>query len=212
MDKSLVIICAHIDDEVYGMGSSIKKLSTTHDIHVLYVCNSPERLDDLSKCTEELGINTYEVLDYQPQTINECNVGGIAEKIREFILKHNPDGVFTHTQYDISVDHRIVHEATMVACRPIGDLCVDIYTFETCGSSNWVNNTNGHFKPNMYVALNSDEVRCKIKLIKQLYTTQRKEYPHPRSPEAILVNMRNRGIECQEQNAEAFEIILKKFY
>ena len=46
--------------------------------------------------------------------------------------------VFTHHSGDLNIDHRIVHQAVVTACRPMPSLCVKkLHSFEIPSSTEW---------------------------------------------------------------------------
>ena len=127
-----------------------------------------------------------------------------------FIEKYQPDTVFTHHHGDLNIDHRIVCEAVLTACRPVGNYTVErIYAFETPSSTEW-NYTYGEpFIPSVYFDV-SETLEAKIKGM-ECYKSESARYPHPRSPEALRALAAVRGSNVGFDGAEAF-MVLREVY
>ncbi|MFC5407215.1 PIG-L deacetylase family protein [Cohnella soli] len=108
IEKALVI-CAHPDDEVLGLGGTIKKMTNAGvEVNVLMFANGNEGYTDLKDkehiveirrkereaVKDILGIHTYEAYDYGDYAIpaNETTYKMCLQAIR----KYKPDIVFTH--------------------------------------------------------------------------------------------------------------------
>jgi LmbE family N-acetylglucosaminyl deacetylase len=65
------------------------------------------------------------------------------------------------------------------------------------------------FSPNYYVDI-SPFLERKIEAM-ELYETERREWPHPRSPEAVNVMAKKRGMEVNLNAAEAFMILRQRW-
>lgn len=84
--------------------------------------------------------------------------------------------LFTHTQYDINIDHRACYFATLTATRPIQNQCVkEVILFEVPSSTEWY--FPSQFSPNIFIDISS-EISTKIKVLK-FYKNEIKDFPHP---------------------------------
>ena len=70
-----------------------------------------------------------------------------------YIDLHKPNVVYTHHSGDLNIDHQIVHESVMTACRPTPGNCVKtLLSFEVASSTEWQSPFSASpFQPNWYV-------------------------------------------------------------
>lgn len=192
-DKKIAIIVAHPDDEVYGMGGTIARLcDNNNEVNILYVTNGMtscgfSRYDVIYKVKKILNFNDFELLHLSDQKLDSLNQMEINDLISRYIYKINPDIVYTHAIEDLNIDHRIIHNSTMVSCRPQRGCSVkELYTF--CNSS-WDFNEFGSFNSNTFIDI--DKYIYKKTEAMKVYESEIKKYPHPMS----LTNISNRHIE-----------------
>jgi LmbE family N-acetylglucosaminyl deacetylase len=108
---------------------------------------------------------------------------------------------------DIHKDHRITYEAALVAGRPINNSPVkQILAYETLSETEWAppfgddafiptifENIEGHLEKKL------EAFRC--------FSTQIKEFPHPRSLKTIEILSNLRGATVGLSNVESFMLI-----
>ena len=129
----------------------------------------------------------------------------ITKIIEKEIDKFKPDRVYTHHYNDLNVDHRIVYNATLTACRPINFKVKELYSFEVLSSTEW--NYPIRFQPNIFVNI-SKQLEKKLKAM-SMYKNEIRKFPHPRSLENMK-NVASRWGSIMGSNyAEAFELIRK---
>ncbi len=106
----------------------------------------------------------------------------------------------------MNIDHRRTCEAVLTACRPVGQYNVQrIYAFETASSTEWNYDYTDPFRPNVYFDITGC-VEAKIKGM-ACYRSESREYPHPRSSEALRALARYRGSNVGFEAAEAFMLL-----
>jgi len=129
--------------------------------------------------------------------------------IEGYVNHLKPDIIYTHHYGDLNIDHRRTFEAVLTACRPVGEYSVrEIYTFETPSSTEWnFNGKNNVFYPNVFVDI-EDTIDDKLKAM-ACYQTELREYPHPRSLEALKIIASRWGTVVGKKYVEAFELIRK---
>ena len=205
-----MVIAAHPDDEVLGMGGTIKKLSKKNNIHLCIVSDGAAAVSDKKKLIELrkeaclksgklLGITSFEFLmlpDMKLDHIPQLEINLLLEKL---IKEYNPTSVYTTPYSDFHKDHQKIHECTLVATRPASSSVKHVLSYEIPGT---VKTT---YVPNIYEDI-SKELKFKIDAFK-FYKTEIKKFPHPRSIESIKNLATHRGIESGLQNAEAFRLI-----
>ena len=208
---NILVIAAHPDDEVLGMGATIQKLNKeNHKIHLCVVSEGATAQYKESKMVEvrkkscikagkSLGISTFDFLGFPDMKLDSIPHLKINIKLEKIIQKYKPQIVYTTPSNDLNKDHQIVFESTLVATRPISSGVKEILAYELPGI------TKTPFFPNRYVKIDN-EILDKIKAFK-MYKSEIQDFPHPRSIKAIENLSIQRGIESGLKNAEAFQII-----
>ena len=207
---NILVIAPHPDDEVLGMGGTIKKLSKKNKIILCVVSEGATaqykdkkmikvRRDSCKKTAKILGISQIQFLDYPDMRLNLSHLD-INKKLEEIIEKYKPEIVYTAPKNDLNLDHQVVFNSTLVACRPKSGV-KQILCYEIQG------NTKVPFVPNVFENIEK-EFSYKIKGFK-MYKSEIEEFPNPRSIIAIENLAILRGIESGFKKAEAFELIKK---
>ena len=204
----ILVIAPHPDDEVLGMGGTIKKLSKKNKIILCVVSEGATaqykdkkmikvRRDSCKKTAKILGISQTIFLDYPDMRLNLSHLD-INKKLEEIVEKYRPEIVYTAPKNDLNLDHQMVFNSTLVACRPKSGvkqiLCYEIQE-----------NTKVPFVPNVFENIEK-EFSYKIKGFK-MYKSEIEEFPNPRSITAIENLAIQRGVESGTKKAEAFELI-----
>ena len=219
---NVLVVAAHPDDEVLGMGGTIAKLHDEgHKITLLIVTDGSsaqyrgnehlakiieEKKKETKKSADILGIDNIiygELPDMRLDATEHIDVNNVIEKTVEQI---DPDVVFTHFYADVNVDHQMVYRSVLVACRPLpGRRLKGLLLFNTPSSTEWApQQTNSVFCPNYYVDISSTSKRKYTAM--QQYAAEIREYPHPRSIEYLKVNDAATGLKVGLEKAEAFMI------
>lgn len=114
-----------------------------------------------------------------------------------------PSIVYTHSASDINRDHRLVHEASLVACRPYSAPFVEaLYAYFAPSATEWGITP---FEPNHFVDI-SDLMETKIGAL-NAYGSEVRQAPHPRSPEALRAIFGSFGTMVGCRYAEAFRLV-----
>lgn len=222
MKKALIVV-AHPDDEVLGMGGTIAKLTEKGiETHLLIVTDgsSSQYRDaaDVNSIIEKkkgetrescaiLGIRsvTYgDLPDMKLDTVPHVEINAVIEGA---IRSIRPDVVFTHFYGDVNLDHQLVFRSVMVACRPLSGQCVrSVYCFENPSSTEWnAVSPQTVFVPNYFVNIGG-QLETKLRAL-SCYRTELREYPHPRSLEHVKKVNEAEGIKLGLPAAERFLLI-----
>jgi len=209
---NVLVIAAHPDDEVIGMGGTIKKfVKKNHEIHLCVVSEgataqySDKKMIQIREkaCRDSgkiLGISSFDFLGYPDMKLDTIPHLDINQKLEKIIKKFKPNLVFT-TPDDLNRDHQLVHESTLVATRPASSSVKEVLCYELPGI------VKNPFTPTVYenIAL---ELSYKIKAFK-CYKSEIEKFPHSRSIESIENLAIQRGIESGLKRAEAFQLLRK---
>ena len=210
MSERVLVIAAHPDDEVLGCGGTMARhIADGDEVHVLFVADGetsrgmkalPNRNFMALAASKVLGTRPPQFLDFSDQRLDQLGLLDIVKLIEVHVFMVKPTIVYTHHAGDLNLDHRIVHQAVMTACRPLPGSSVDaIYAFEVLSSTEW----GTGFAPNHFVDINGSAFLDKMAALK-CYASEIREHPHPRSFETVHRLEKLRGAACGVDRAEAF--------
>ena len=220
MSKSILILVAHPDDEVLGCGGTISKMADNGSVvHVAFFAdgvfsrcgNQIAQTQDLKirrskaqKACDILGVKSVIFGDFPDNRMDTIALLDIAKVVESLIAEHQPDTVFTHHAGDVNIDHRRMHEAVVIACRPQSEHSVKtLLCFEVPSSTEWqLPGSAPPFMPNWFVDISRTFDR-KLSAL-QAYASELRDWPHPRSMQGIEHLAHWRGATVGVDAAEAF--------
>lgn len=220
-NKNILIIAAHPDDEVLGVGGTIPLLKEKgYRIITLIVTDGSStqyKRDDviLSKKMKEaeaansiLHVDELIHWNYPDMRLDTIEHHELNNAFEDVIASKSISTVFVHNETDINLDHELVYKALMVAARPHPEQIVKrIFSYFVCSSTEWGGrNQNQVFVPNTFIDINST-IDIKLKAM-EAYQSELRSFPHPRSIEAIRKRASVHGIEVGMTFAEPFKLIL----
>jgi LmbE family N-acetylglucosaminyl deacetylase len=220
-----LVLAAHPDDEVLGCGASMAKwCKNGHDVNVIILAEGATSRDEkrdrkssnkelslleqsAQKAGKILGVLSVELLDYPDNRMDSVDLLDVVKTIEKHVAKLTPDVIITHHSGDLNVDHQIIHQAVMAACRPQpGHSVKRILVFEVPSATEWQSPTVGNsFVPNWFEDI-SKTLDLKIKALK-VYESEMRKWPHARSLKAVEHLARWRGATIGTEAAEAFMLI-----
>ena len=122
------------------------------------------------------------------------------------IARVRPTLVLTHHHGDVNVDHRVTHEAVLAATRPVpGGTVATVLAFEVPSSTEWGFSAATAFSPTVFVDV-ADTLQDKLDALSE-YGSEMREFPHPRSAEAVRALATWRGATAGVAAAEAFQVV-----
>lgn len=225
--KRIMLVVAHPDDEVLGLGATMNSLIKDSEVstHVVILgegITSRSDVRDTKKWDSQLethkrniysaqkaigyhAVSTYDFPDNRFDTVALLDLIKVIEKEKE---KFKPDIIFTHHGGDLNIDHQLTFNAVMTACRPMEQERVkSIITFETPSGTEWRASTDPrHFIPNLHMEISEKNLQAKIKAM-ECYQFEKRKYPHPRSPEALKIQAQRWGVVVGKKYAEAFVLV-----
>lgn len=218
----VLIVAAHPDDEVLGCGGFAAKLSAegaevyslllSKGVASRHEASQAEKVKQEIKRMEEcvaaaakvLGFKESYTLDLPDNQFDSLPNLAIVKEIEKIKRLVKPSIVLTHHRNDLNVDHRVAYNAVLTACRPLSDETVkELYSFETLSSTEW--NYPNVFSPTVYVGISGQIARKKEAL--QKYASEVRDWPHPRSLEAVDCLAKYRGCQVGLEYAEVYELI-----
>lgn len=213
----VLAVAAHPDDELLGVGATLARHADDGDEVVCVVASegASTRYDDaaadeLQACgraaAKIIGAKEIRFLGLPDQRLDAQPVLTVIQAIERVVDEVQPDVVYTHHWGDVNRDHRVISEAIMVACRPIGTRFPrSVYLFETPSSTEWSWPDPGSaFVANHFVEVTSTLERKLAAMA--CYTSEVRPSPHPRSLEALRSRASYWGQVITRPYAEAFVV------
>jgi LmbE family N-acetylglucosaminyl deacetylase len=211
----ILVIAAHPDDELLGLGGTLARhvadgdevtaVIVSEGASARYATGAEDLLRSSGRAAAAvLGLRDLRFLGLPDQRLDAGPIIDVIQPIERVVDDVRPDVVYTHHWGDINRDHRIVNEAVLVACRPVGaDYPRSLLFFETPSSTEWSStDPSCQFTPNVFVDIGAT-IEKKLEAM-ACYTSELRPAPHPRSLEALRSRAEYWGQIVGRAYAEAF--------
>lgn len=221
--KKILIVAAHPDDEILGVGGSIplfKKNGARVDVVIItdgsstQYAGNVEVLESKHKEAEKaagiLGVDKIYQWSFPDMRLDTVPHVDINKALESHISEGQYDCVFCQEPGDINMDHRKVYDSVSVAVRPHPYQSVRKFlSYYVNSSSEWGGIMQGAaFSPNVFVDI-SESLQLKLNSMAE-YQTELRDYPHPRSLRALENTAAYFGNMTGYPYAEAFRLIFSR--
>ena len=174
--KTVLALGAHPDDLELGCGATLAKLSANGvAVHAVVFSDGMlggpaeyDRTAETRSALESLGVASVTQHDFTDTRLHEV-LNELIDCIEVHVRTIAPDRVYTMFHLDRHQDHRTVHEASVVACRQVGQ----ILGYET--PSSYPNFMPTVFEPiDEYVETKIEALKLHVSQGERLYMQQEK--------------------------------------
>jgi LmbE family N-acetylglucosaminyl deacetylase len=228
MGKRVLIVAAHPDDEVLGVGgTALKHAENGDEVSVCIMTYGLAFPGDpfikqlkknwIYKVSKILNTEIISLPDLPTMELNTLPPTVINQPIEDAINKCKPEIVYTHHRGDVNADHQATFQAVLVAARPTATTSVKrMLAFQTVTSTEWGDPfVATAFIPNYYVNITGDKNKGEDYYIDQkitafeTYITEKRKYEdiNPRNPKYLKTIADNWGYAVGVRYAEAFELV-----
>lgn len=218
MPRRVLVVAAHPDDEILGMGGTIARHARAGDeVTVLWVTDGsstqytgrPEVVElkygEAEAALRVLGARDWirgGLPDMRLDTVPHVEVNRVVERAVE---QTGAETVYC-VHPDVNRDHRAVFESTAVAARPRpGSPVRRFLTYATLSGIEWTPAPETTFVPTWFVDI-GDSLDAKLEAF-SCYGTEKRDWPHPRSGRAIRAWAESWGAAVGTAAAEPFLLI-----
>ena len=217
-------VAAHPDDEILGCGGTMARLAREgHEVRAAILAEGlssryahredadPGQLQHLhaqaQQAAGKVGARESVLCKLPDNRLDTVPLLEVVKLVEELVARFQPEVIYTHHPGDLNVDHGVVHRAVLTATRPVAGQCVsEIYAFEVPSSTEWAfQRLEPSFRPSVFVDI-TETLETKIEAM-ACYDTETREFPHPRSPEALRAIATRWGSVVGLPAVEAFELI-----
>jgi LmbE family N-acetylglucosaminyl deacetylase len=154
-----------------------------------------------------LGAKQVNVAGFPDQRLDTLPLLDITQAIEREIARVQPAMVFTQHGGDLNMDHVITFRATLTATRSMaGGVVRQVYSYEIPSSTDWAfGQFEPRFQPSVFFDITA-HLDAKIAAM-QVYESETRVFPHPRSPEALRAIAARWGSAAGLLAAEAFHCV-----
>ena len=214
----VLVLAAHPDDEVLGMGGTIAVHADRGDeVRIVVVTDGSStqypgdaeirarKEDEALRAAAELGVTDYVHLDLPDMRLDTIPHVEVNRVVEEHVRDFTPARVYT-PHPDVNRDHRVLFDSVAVATRPTpGQPVRRLFTYAPTSSTEWTPPSLNWFVPNWFVDV-TDTLDRKLASFAH-YRTEARDYPHPRSERAIRAAAEFYGASCGCVAAEPFVLV-----
>ncbi|RZL15619.1 MAG: PIG-L family deacetylase, partial [Hymenobacter sp.] len=156
-NQRILVVVAHPDDELLGLGASIHRLVNRHGCEARAVIlgeglTSRSATRDqarwagdlgthranIGRATAAIGYASTGIYDFADNRFDSVDLLDIIKVVEQEKQVFQPNLIFTHHGGDTNIDHRRTFEAVVTACRPLpGEPTRTILACETPSSTEW---------------------------------------------------------------------------
>ena len=219
MNKNIIVVAVHPDDETLGCGGTILKHKKEGDkIFWLIITNiNNERLWSKKRIRErqkeiELVSKKYSFtkvikLNYHTTRLDELSLADITKRISDIFRDIHPEIIYLNNRSDIHSDHKVSFNAILSASKSFNHPYIKrILMYETVSETEFAPALQENaFVPNYFVDI-SHYLINKIEIMK-IFKSEIKDHPYPRSERNLLALATFRGAQSGVEYAEAFMIL-----
>lgn len=218
---NVLVVAAHPDDEVLGCGGTIARLAAGGaSVSVFILANGLTSRADFDPVRDAAKLAVHHERARSAGALlgaREVNFGGfpdqkldtvplleVTQAIEREIARVQPETVFTQHGGDLNQDHVITFRASLTATRPMaGGGVKRVYSYEIPSSTEWAfAQFEPRFSPQVFFDI-APHLETKIAAM-QIYESEARAFPHPRSPEALRAGAQRWGSTVGLLAAEAF--------
>jgi LmbE family N-acetylglucosaminyl deacetylase len=220
----VLIVAAHPDDEILGCGGTMTRLAREgHEVFIAILAEGmssryvhrgeadPQQMKRLyahaQQAADRVGAKGLILCKLPDNRLDTVPLLDVVKTVEDLVARFCPEVIYTHHPGDLNIDHGVVHRAVLTATRPMSSQCVrDVYAFEVPSSTEWAfQRLEPFFRPNVFVDI-TDSLETKIAAL-SCYDTETRQFPHPRSAEALRAIATRWGSVVGLPAVEAFELI-----
>lgn len=217
---NVLALCAHPDDECLGCAGTLAKHSRAGDSVLVVVVGEGATsragstdadvvaLRHAAARAAEIISTSISFLGLPDNRLDAMPFLDLVQTIERYLADSPrptlPDVLYTHSLYDLNIDHRLVAQAALTVFRPVSiSQPMRILSFPSLSSTHWLPGTQ--FNPNVFVSIEST-LETKLKAL-ACYESEMRPFPHARSIETARAMATYYGGLVGRHAVEPFELL-----
>lgn len=220
---TILALSVHPDDETFGCGGTLLKHAAHGDVlHWLILTAVSEaigydkafvekRAEQINKVSSAYGFKSVHQLALPAARVHTVDFVEIVRRIQEVLSIVKPETVYTVNRSDVHSDHQIAAKAFFSAAKVFRAPFLKKVLMYECLSETEAAPPfpSDAFLPNVYSDIGAFLAK-KLEIV-QIYASEIKPSPFPRSIEAVTAQARFRGAAACTESAEAFCLVREIF-
>ena len=216
-----IVIAPHPDDEVLGVGGTLlrRKLEGAKVAWLVVTGISVEsgwseekviqRANEIKRVKEFFDFDEVFTLNFPTTQLDRIPMSDLVAGISAAFRSFTPEEVFVPHPCDVHTDHRMVFNAAASCTKWFRYPSVKrVLAYETLSETDFSLGTCLGFRPNVFVNI-EPFLNEKLRAI-EIYESELRAFPFPRSHEAIRALATLRGATSGFKAAEAFELLRER--
>lgn len=210
----ILVFAPHPDDEIIGIGGTIlRHIKTGDEVGLMILTKAHEPYwskEIIAKKTEEvhavskfMGIKRLFWEDFKTGSLNSVPSIELLNKIETVVADFEPDIIYAPPKGDVHIDHDIVGILSLSVSKRFRSV-IKLFFYEepqnTAGNS-----SPFYFVPNYFVDVTAF-IDKKMEAL-DMYQTEKKDFPHPRSSKALKLAAAERGRTIGVEFAESLMLV-----
>lgn len=221
MNKEIVIMTPHPDDETLGCGGTIlKHLSEGDEVYwIIFTAMTSQtfsekaikkRKEEINSVSELYRFAKVINLEYEAAKLDEVKYYDLIGQVGELFRSIQPNILYVPYRNDIHSDHKVVFDVSIACTKWFRYPSIEkVLVYETLSETDFTMNPDVlGFRPNVFVNI-TDFIDKKIEIMK-VYNSEIAPHPFPRSEESIRALATLRGSAAGVSAAEAFMLLKER--
>lgn len=213
-----LVVAPHPDDEVLGAGGTLLRRKAEGGSLAWLIVTSvsaefgwsheevSRRRDEITQIKKIFGFEKVYELGFPTTQLDRVPVNKLVSAVSNAISDFSPDEIFVPHPADIHSDHRTTFDVVASCTKWFRSGSVKrILAYETLSETEFGLDPIKRFQPNFFVNI-ENYLEDKISAM-NVYASEVREFPFPRSDEALSALATLRGANSGFKAAEAFELL-----
>ena len=218
MNKRLLVIAPHPDDEVLGVGGTILRAKAEgHSVAWVIVTEISEkagwsakkvteRSNEIEAVNKIMGFDKVYKLGFPTMALDQISIASIVTELSHVVSSFKPTDIYLPHLGDAHSDHKAVFEASISSTKWFRHQYVErVFAYEVLSETDAGLSPDSRFHPNWFVDI-SPFIEKKLQAM-GIYFSEVEDFPFPRSFKAIESLASFRGAASGFIAAEAFQLL-----